>query len=209
MHVEKRVIAGDYMLISKYGGRIGHHKGSRAKRHNISNKSVKQYNQKLRGLTVLGYILCNFDRGLFVTLKYLDSNYPASYQEAAAYIKRFIDDIRLAARQQDKEFKCIWVTEKGIKENRLHHHIVMENDKALRDLIYKKWNGGIHAERIGMNWQHKELAEYIVKCRGKEERGQGKPLYRITRNLIKPVVEMPVVHFGAMPKEPITPSGFV
>ena len=209
MYIEKRELAGRFMLVSKYSGRIGKHKGSRAKRHNKSCDSVKQYNQKLRGFKMLGYILCNFDSGFFITLKYLDSNYPASYQEAALYIKKFIKEVRAAARQQDKVFKCIWVTEKGTKENRLHHHIIIENDKAIRELIYLKWHGGIHLERIGVNRQYKELADYIVKDKGKEEREKGASLYSVTRNLKKPIQELPIVHLCAMPREPVTPSGYV
>lgn len=76
-------------------------------------------------------------------------------------------------------------------------------------MIYKLWHGGIHSERIGDNYQYKELADYLVKTKGKEEREKKTPLYNITRNLQKPVVELPVIHIGSMPREPVTPSGYV
>lgn len=68
MYIEKREYAGMFIMISKYSGRIGSHKGSRAKRHNKTCDCVKKYNQKLREFKMLGYILCNFDRGYFITL---------------------------------------------------------------------------------------------------------------------------------------------
>jgi len=208
MYYEKHKVAGNYLMVELYGANIGFHKGHRAKRHSSTTDSVKRYNHKRRSYKMLEYILCNFVDGYFITLKYLDSNHPASYQDAENYISKFIASIRIAARQQGLMFKCIWVTERGNKENRLHHHIVIDNNKAIRELIYKKWNGGINREQIGKKWTYKELADYIVKYQGKEERKKNMPLFHTTRPLLKAKTTTNEIHYQAMPSEPVSPNGY-
>lgn len=199
--------AGNFLIIKEYGAKVGWHKGHRAEKHKSTTDSVKNYNQKIRSEKVLEYILCNFENGLFITLKYLDSNHPASYQDAENFIKKFIGNIRRTARQQGLIFRCIWVTERGSKENRLHHHIVIDNNKVIRELIYKKWNGGINREKIGTKWTYKELADYIVKYQGKEERRKN-VLYHVTKNLLKAKTTTSELHYQTMPNEPVAPNGY-
>ena len=209
MYIEKRKQAGNFLIVSRYGAPIGVHKGHRAKRHNSTTISVQKYNQKLRSDKVLGYLLCNFEHGLFITLKYTDSKHPASYRDAQECIRKFISNVRLAAKEQGEYFKCIWITERGSKSNRLHHHIVIENNKIIRNIIYRKWeNGGVHPTKIGTNWQYKELADYIVKIRGKEERKKNSPIYGTTRNLATPqVIDISLYH-KSMQDTPEAPSGY-
>lgn len=119
-----------------------------------------------------------------MTLTYRIPERPGSMEEAKEHRKKFLRDMRKAYRKAGHEFKFICVTEVG-KRGAVHHHLIIEDiatpESRTGKLILEFWKyGGRHLTPLYEEGELKNLAEYMVKEKGREHS------YTRSRNLTIP-----------------------
>lgn len=98
----------------------------------------------------------NFDvNDYFLSMGYTDKFLPETEEAADQVVKKFIKDLKREAKKRGMEkIKYIYVTERGKKNGRIHHHMLL--DRCLpRDLVEDLWSKQVrpfHPERERLGW---------------------------------------------------------
>lgn len=160
--------------------------GKRRKRCNPTKEIQKKLNQKNaeKKLTRLAHL--NFtDKDLALHLTYRDDAMPASIEESERYLDNFIKRLRRLYKKLGLVLRYIRATERGAKNGRIHHHLMVTGGVD-RDELEELWgNGYANSKRLQFDDRGiTDLAHYMVKDRVTYKRWSG------SRNLIKPEPEV-------------------
>lgn len=130
----------------------------------------------------------NFSENDYVLrLSYSDKYLPATEEEAEENVKKYIRDLRKAAKKRGIEkLDYVYVTETGSRNGRIHHHMVLKNVLP-RDLVEDLWSKQVrpfHPERERLGWANVKR----IQIAGPEMKGDGPDfMKRIARYLVKRV----------------------
>ncbi len=211
MHIEKTYDLGEIREIMKYSpGNYGAPGQNRNQKEKETPERIKKQNRRNRVRFMQRLLIANFwEGGWHLVLTYGKELRPADIEEAKKKVKKFLDGMRNAYREAGHEFKYICVSEIGSRRA-VHHHLIIE-DIAAEKLSTKKmaaqlWkNGSQHFTPLRQDGEYKELAEYLVKEKGKE--GQ-KCRYTRSRNLTVPEPKREKVYGRKLDEEPKAQAGW-
>lgn len=209
MYVETIYRMGDVIEVKRRSGLyMGAPGRARAKKSKATKDEVKKQNEKNRGRHLQRLLLANFKAGdLHIVLQYRKEDRPEEYADALKRIRLFIRRIKKYYQDRGHRLKYIAVTERGKKRSVLHHHIVLQgiDENGLNTLpaVTKCWDGYVKASVMYEDGEFAQLADYLIKAAGKEEK-QGATYIR-SRNLTDPEPEK-VLKFGRIKDD--APDGY-
>jgi ribonuclease HI len=184
----------------------------RKKKKYLTPEAVKAQNEKNRIRHIQNLMLCNFDGGYHLVLRYLDGNHPENYEEAEKNLKSFRGSVTRSLKDKGIKFHYIAMTERGKKKGHLHHHVIVQNLEDV-NIIAECMNAWkrfgtftIHPMSAELyDKDYSDLAAYIVKKETKEEQSGSR--YHVSRGLKKPEVIKKETLFGEI-REPEPPKGW-
>ena len=194
-HKVKTIQAGEILESEIYPVWEGRKNTPRKKKQDLSDESLKKYNDKMARRQITRLINTNFDRNdLYVTLTYPDGTLPnekKARKDMNNYIRRIKNNRK---KKEHPELKYIYVIEyvddedlPYTKKIRIHHHIIMsqmDRDVA-EDLWIKK--ARVDCRRLQPDdFGLEGIARYLVKGKKGKKRWYG------SRNLKKPTVNTSV-----------------
>lgn len=180
---EKLYECGDYLESNIYP--VYKSANSRGKK----SKPTKEIQQKLNEINAENKFirLCNANftiTDLKVELTYKNEYHPSDAREAERQLRNFLRRLKhYRKRNRLPELKYVAVTEQGSRKGRFHHHLIINGDISLRDLV-SLWGKG----RVGINiLQFNEngiadLARYMIK----RSTASCKKKWNASKNLIHP-----------------------
>lgn len=166
---------------------------ARAERQRITTEARRRINLRYSWQRLHLLIEANFGPGdTFVTLTYDDDHLPHNREEARRRIKAFIRKLRQVRQAEGKDLRYLYCIESRHGEGRLHHHLLLNIDRAYLPLLCQIWKYGtdadVHMETFDA-WGAKELAQYMTKePRNGKIAESGARAWAGSRNLQKPVV---------------------
>ncbi|MCI1959683.1 MAG: hypothetical protein LKJ25_08700 [Clostridia bacterium] len=199
---EKKIHCGKYGQKSKYievdlypyPNKIGVSlKGKRIKINETEPKQ-KNLNDKRSRRYFNQITKCNFHQNDYhVSFTYKNKYLPATVEEAEREAMNYIRRLKHKMRKLGLELKYLLITEKGDKNGRVHHHLII-NSGLSRDEIEDLWSrprrkgekkreslGYVNCDRLQFNGKGiEELSSYLTK------NPQGRRRWRGSHNLIKP-----------------------
>lgn len=192
-HRESMTIAGDIARVSAYPVRRTAF-GGRKHRNNPTPEIQAKLNEKNRIHTITDLINANFTTDdHFLTLTYSEAEYIDDAEAAKRAFRNFIRRINalLKKRGQDAA-KYIYVTERGERYGRLHHHVMISCALSIDEIKVLWGNGSVQSEALEFNeYGLKCLARYVIKTSVYDPRGgREKVTYRAwsgSKNLSKPI----------------------
>ena len=177
------------ITLTKHPGR-----DTRTKKGIPSSDAALRANQRARHYRLWNDITSNFvDGDHWLCPTYDAMHLPKNEEEAKRNISKFIQDVKRKCKRRGIEVFAIWNTEKGTEGERLHHHIIMNEEVPLH-IIEECWTyGKVKPKKLYDEGYNKDgfwtLAGYMIKnsvdsyCR---ESDLNKQAYSRTRNLKKP-----------------------
>lgn len=191
----KKIWAGDiYEVEEFYSPRTIGKKYERGRRENLTTEEQQKRNLAMarKGLTRI--INANFSgKDYFVLLTYAAE---VSVEEARRQLANFF--LRLKRYRKKNGFsdlKYVAVIETQGKNNRVHHHVVMNAFDGLSmkdglEILLEKWGQGtVLVKHLYKNQPDNRLAFYITK----ENIRKGAKRWSSSRNLVQPKVKLEVV----------------
>ena len=180
---------------------LGNH-SSRSGRVKKTVAAVAKANDRHTVEAVEDKIKANFHpRDWFLTLTYWDGELPNEEQRAKKDLRNFLDAIKRICTKKGIDFKWLKTTERGQRNGRLHHHLVIPGGITLEEIESKWRHGSVFPRRLWADGNNQRdgdrlnvhnLAEYFVGIhkRGKasHERPQNKKRYSFSRNCIEPKI---------------------
>ena len=156
--------------------------GKRRKRCNPTKEIQQKLNQRNaeKKLTRIAHL--NFtDKDLALHLTYREGEQPESIEEAERILDNFIKRLRRLYKKLGTVLKYIRATERGSKNARVHHHLIISGGVD-RDALEELWGKGYaNSKRLQFDESGiTGLAHYMAKDRATFKRWSG------SRNLIKP-----------------------
>ncbi len=211
MHIEKIYDLGEVKEITKYcPGNYGAPGRGRAPKEKETTERAKKQNRRNQVRFMQRLLIANFwEGGWHLVLTYRKELMPADIEGAKKKVRKFLDSMRESYKKAGHEFKYICVSEVGSR-GAAHHHVVIE-DIATEKLSTKKmvaqfWvNGSQHFTPLRQEGEYKELAEYLVKDKGKD--GQ-RCRYTRSRNLLVPEPKREKVYGQKIKGEPEPEEGW-
>lgn len=184
----------------------------RKKKRFLTPEAVKAQNEKNRIRHIQNLILCNFDGGYHIVLRYLDGHHPKNYEEAEKNLMSFLRSAGKSIKDKGTKFHYIAVSERGKRKGHLHHHVIVQNLEDV-NIIAECMNAWkrfgtftIHPMSAELyDKDYADLAAYIVKKETKEEQSGSR--YHVSRGLKKPEVINKETYFGEI-REPEAPKGW-
>lgn len=154
----------------------------------VSHDLAKKQNEKAECRQLARKLEANFTKSdRFITLTYETA--PKDRQAAEKDLNNFTRNLRELLKKRGETLKYIKTTGRHGR-GRLHHHLVLSGN-VTRSEIEKIWKNGKtqcrHLRKDGKD-SFFTLAKYIYKHGADRERG--KPAYRCSRNLKKPIVKI-------------------
>ena len=212
MYVRKVYDLGWVKQVEKYyPGNYGAPGMKRRKKRNRTPEDIARQNMTNRVRHIQRLIMANFREGDWhLVLSYKKDKRPESMAEAKKQVRKFLADMRTAYKKVGREFKYIYVTEKG-KRGACHHHLIIEDiadpDLNTKRLVIKAWDyGGKAFMPLYEDGEFEDLAEYIAKKETKEE-NEG-CTYSRSRNLIVPEAKREVIHRKRWKADPVPEKGY-
>lgn len=165
------------------------HKLPRAKRERLSLPKQKNLNNENSRSAMRLVFHENFGDGDYcISPTYSPEYLPENDKEAQKGLNAYIRKLRALYRQYGQELKYLYVTEKGTKNGRVHHHIVVNNVGISRDVIENLWCYG-YANSICLqpdpDGSFNNIADYLMKSAENAEKHARK--WNCSRNLRRPV----------------------
>jgi hypothetical protein len=181
---EKKYICGNQMDVQIYP--VYKKPGVRGKRAKETSDIQKRLNDENAARKLERYLNTNFtNKDIAMHLSYADGFLPEDDEQAKRDIQNYIRRAkRIYAKSGIKNVKYIWVTEKGKKNGRIHHHLIISGGVD-RTQLEELWGKGIANSR-SLQFTEKGLANlayYIVKDPVFYKHFNG------SRNLDKPIEE--------------------
>ncbi|MCD8286183.1 MAG: hypothetical protein LUD50_03025 [Clostridia bacterium] len=204
---------GSTRMVEKYyPGNYGAPGCPRQKKRQRTPEDIARQNQRNKERKVQRLILANFHEGDWhLILSYRKDERPDSMEAAKKDVQKFLQQMRRAYKKAGKEFRYIYVTERG-KRGACHHHLIIEGieepELSTTKLVNKLWkHGGKNFTPLYEDGEYENLAEYIVKKETKED-AEGCS-YSRSRNLIVPEPKKEIIHARRWRQEPKPPKGWV
>ncbi|MGN0678672.1 MAG: hypothetical protein ACI4JS_03315 [Oscillospiraceae bacterium] len=164
------------------------HKLPRAKREKISLPKQKKLNIENSRRAMRLLFNHNFKSGdYYITPTYSTEFLPENDKEAQNALNAYIRKLRTLYRRYGHELKYLYVTEKGTKKGRVHHHIIVNNVGISRDDIENLWSfGRANTKRLqpDPDGSFNSLAEYLMKTAENAEKYSR--TWNCSRNLSRP-----------------------
>lgn len=165
------------------------HKLPRANREKISLPKQKKLNNENSRRTMRLVFNNNFKSGdYYITPTYSPEFLPANDKEAQKALNAYIRKLRTLYRRYGHELKYLYVTEKGTKNGRVHHHIIVNNIGISRNDIEDLWSFGsiVNVDRLqpDPDGSFNCLAEYLMKSAENAEKHSR--TWNCSRNLRRP-----------------------
>lgn len=156
--------------------------GKRRRKCRPTSEVQKKLNQKNAAKKLTRLVRANFGaEDLALHLTYRPGQEPETAEEAAADLKNYIRRLKRIYKKQGLELKYICTTERGEKNGRVHHHMIVTGGVD-RDALEEAWGRGFaNSKRLQIEEDGlAALSHYMVKDGAKYKRWSG------SRNLIKP-----------------------
>lgn len=188
----KKIKAGDvYEVEEFYCPRTIGKKYERGRRENLTSEEQAKRNLAIARKNLTRTINANFSgKDYFVLLTYAAE---VTVEEARKRLANFF--LRLKRYRKKNGFtdlKYVAVTETQGKNNRVHHHVVMNAFDGLSmkeglEILLEKWgHGTVLTKHLYKNQKDNRLASYISK----ENIRKGAKRWSTSKNLKKPVVKI-------------------
>jgi len=180
---EKLYVCGDYLEANIYPV----YKKSRCR--NKKSKPTKEVQQKLNEVNAENKFIriCNANfksTDYKIELTYREEFNPKSEEEAASQLRNFLRRLKNYRKKNGlSELKYVAVTEKGSKKGRYHHHLIINGDISLRDLVALWGKGRVGTDILQFNENGiADLARYMLK----RSTAPSKKKWSSSKNLIHP-----------------------
>lgn len=164
------------------------HKLHRAKKEKISPPKQKNLNTENSRRAMRLVFNNNFKTGdYYITLTYSPEFLSTNDKEAQKALNAYIRKLRVLYRRYGHELRYLYVTEKGTKKGRVHHHIIVNNVGISRDDIENLWKLGranTKSLQPDFDGSFNCLAEYLMKSAENAEKHSRK--WNCSRNICKP-----------------------
>lgn len=189
---EVRVESGDYLRVTSFPVRKSA-KGRRRCKAQPTSEVQALLNERNRQYYFSDLLLCNFTPDdIFLTLTYRDECMPHDAEEAKREFRNFIRRVNWKRKKKGLEpAKYIYVTERGEKSGRIHHHVFISGGLD-RTELEEIWGNG-HANSRVLQFDENGLAglvRYSLKSgEYNPDEENGKVGYRTwsgSKNLAKP-----------------------
>jgi hypothetical protein len=164
-------------------------RGKRKRKFKTTTEIQQRLNQKNKQRKLIRLLNTNFtENDIRFDVTYDKFNNPQSPSEAKKQMKNFIKRLKNYRKKNNlPELKYVYVTERGSKTGRFHHHIVMNGDVSINALA-KIWGKGFtQAKPLQFDEKGIEgLSNYLLKkpVTGNDD-GSGSS-YSCSRNLKQP-----------------------
>lgn len=189
---EQTVKSGDWQRVTWFPVRKSA-KGRRRCKAKPTSEIQARLNEQYRQYHFEDLVHCNFtERDIFLTLTYRDDEMPSSADAAKRALQNFFR--RIAARCKKRGLpapKYLYVTERGEKSGRIHHHVFLSCDLS-RDEIERIWGKGYANSRrlefceTGVAGLVKYTLKSGVHHADEESEKVGYRTYSGSKNLTKP-----------------------
>ena len=177
-------ICGDYLDGDIYP--VFQPAGKRRKRCNPTKEIQQKLNQRNAEKKLTRLAHKNFtENDLALHLTYRDGEQPETIEEAERILDNYIRCLRRRYKKAGLNLKYIRATERGAKNGRIHHHLIISGGLD-RDLLEETWGRG-YANSKRLQFDEKGitgLTHYVAKERATFKRWSG------SRNLVKPDPEV-------------------
>ena len=195
---EKLYVCGDYLEANIYP--VYRTAACRKKK----SKPTKEVQQKLNEINAANKFvrICNTNfksTDYKIELTYREEFNPKSEEEAATQLRNFLRRLKNYRKKNGlSELKYVAVTEKGSKKGRYHHHLIINGDISLRDLVALWGKGRVGTDILQFNENGiADLARYMLK----RSTAPSKKKWSSSKNLIHP---QPKTRDGRLSKRYVT-----
>lgn len=165
------------------------HKLPRAKKKCMNLPKQKNLNDENSRRAMRLVFHENFSAGDYcISPTYSPEYLPENDKEAQKVLNAYIRKLRALYRQYGQELKYLYVTEKGTKNGRVHHHIIVNNVGISRDVLENLWGYGYVNSKClqpDPDGSFNNLADYLMKSAENAEKHARK--WNCSRNLRRPV----------------------
>ena len=181
---ETRFECGDYMEVNLYP--VYTKAPSRRKKAKPTSETQQKLNELNAEHKLIRIANANFgSHDLKIELTYSAEHLPEDDEAAARELRNFLRRVKRYRQSRGlSELKYIAVTEKGPRSGRYHHHLIMNGDIELFDLVQLWGNGIVGTDMLQFDQDGiASLARYMMK---QAREFIGKKKYTRSRNLIDP-----------------------
>lgn len=162
----------------------------RAAKTRCSTAARKMMNDKSSRRKLEGLLAANFVKGdYFLTLTYDNAHLPDNRESANKQIRSFLRKLKDIRKKRGERTIYIYCTEVGEKDNRLHHHMVV-NEMDIAE-IKSIWQNGFVQRQFLDGKDYESVAAYMCKQQGTLP--NGKQCWTPCRELARPVVTREIV----------------
>lgn len=165
------------------------HKLPRAKKKRMSLPKQKNLNNENSRRAMRLVFHENFGAGDYcISPTYSPEYLPENDKEAQKALSAYIRKLHALYRQYGHELKYLYVTEKGTKNGRVHHHIIVNNVGISRNVIENLWRFGRANSKClqpDPDGSFNSLADYLMKSAENAEKHARK--WNCSRNVRRPV----------------------
>ncbi len=179
---EKLYECGDYLEANIYP--VYRKAYSRRKKSKPTRETQQKLNEMYAENKLIRICNASFTRNdLKVELTYKPEHNPADEDEAARQLRNFLRRLKNYRRRRGlSELKYVAVTERGTRSGRFHHHLIINGDISLGDLVSLWGRGRVGTDILQFNENGiADLARYMIK----QSTGSGKK-WNASKNLIHP-----------------------
>ena len=190
---ESMTIAGDHARVNAFPVRRNA-MGRRKCKSKPTSEIQAKLNEKNKIHAITDLVNANFTTDdYFLTLTYSEAEYVDDAEAAKRDIKNFFRRINALLRKRGLDSaKYIYVTERGERYGRLHHHVMISCDLTLDEIKLLWGKGSVQSEALEFNeYGLQGLARYVIKTSVYDPRGGKQRMsYRAwsgSKNLSKPI----------------------
>lgn len=181
---ETAYVAGDFIDGDIYP--VFQPPGKRRAKCRPTSAIQERLNQKNAEKKLARLIHTNFtERDLMLHLTYRPGELPEDEETAKKDVRNYLRRVKRVYKKAGIELRYIYITERGVKTGRVHHHLILSGGVD-RDELEKIWGKGYaNSHRLQLDEGAEPLANYVSKQRRTAER----VTYRRwtgSRNLVKP-----------------------
>lgn len=197
---ETAYVAGDFIDGDIYP--VFQPPGKRRKKCRPTSAIQKRINQRNAEKKLARLIHANFsERDLVLHLTYRAEDLPADEEAAKKDVRNYLRRVKRVYKKAGIELRYIYITERGAKSGRVHHHLILSGGVD-RDELERMWGRGYaNSHRLQLEDEGAApLAKYITKQR--KEEGERVTYRRWTgsRNLAQPEL---IQHDGELTAEDV------
>ena len=186
----------------------------RLPREKPTSEAQLKVNARMKLWDCIRYMNHNFGPGdLYITFDYEKKNRPPTGIVLKGHGRKLKQALRKLYKKLGLELKYIYVVERGTK-GALHHHIVINQGAAIRELRELWSYGRIHIDPLDDTGNYAKLANYFIKysLKTRQSGEEGEKLmsrwFDHSDNLIMPETEREPLWRGKVTEEPRPKKGY-